>query len=696
MGQKSSKTSSARKTSVVSKPNIDKKRKTVDNDGHSNHRSLPQCRIKTVENFVVIWIDSSIDETNENTQNSINHLRRIVNSIQTFNDIDQCVDYITNVKIEKVFVIVSGSLAQRVVPLIVGQSQLASIYVFCGDKQKHQRWASNFNKVKGLFTNIEDLCNQLKLDVRQSDNELTPISIISSSSTTDLNELDPSFMYSQLLKEILLENQSTPQEKKELVDFCRLHYTDNNQELVVIDEFERKYPRPSLIWWYTRECFLYPMLNKAPRTQDIQMIIKMGFVVRDLHRHIEQLHAEQNHQQSLTVYRGQAMSNAEFDKTKKSKGGLLAFNNFLSTSMDRSVSLNFARGSRDNSDLTAVLFQITIDPNISTTPFASVDKVGYFEGQEKEILFSMHTVFRIGETKQIEQRLFQIDLALTNDNDPQLTQLTQYMRHATRGSTGLHRMGLLMLFMSQLDKSEVIYTTLIEATADDDRQQLAHLHHQLGLVNDEKGDLSGALSHYQQSLNIKLTCLSSDDPLLSTTYGNIGTILYQQDDLEGALQHHKRALNIDLHAPEPEPLKIATDHNNIGLVFSGQGKYDAALQSFTHTVEIQLVHLPPRHPNLATTYNNIAGAYRQKGDNSKALSFLQKTLDIEQRSLPPYHSSLAVSQHNLAMVLDALHRTAEAIEHAERAVDILRRTLPPNHPHMKACQEHLDELRGKV
>jgi hypothetical protein len=162
------------------------------------------------------------------------------------------------------------------------------------DKQKHQQWASNFDKIGGVFTKIEDLCKVLKVDVRQSEQDLTPMSIISSSSTTDLNELDPSFMYSQLLKEILLEDKSTSLEKKQLVDFCRLHYAGNDEELKVIDEFEQKYPRPSVIWWYTRECFVYPMLNKALRTQDIDIIMKMGFVVRDLHRHLDQLHKQQN------------------------------------------------------------------------------------------------------------------------------------------------------------------------------------------------------------------------------------------------------------------------------------------------------------------------------------------------------------------------------------------------------------------
>ncbi|CAF3832818.1 unnamed protein product [Rotaria sp. Silwood1] len=156
-------------------------------------------------------------------------------------------------------------------------------------------------------------------------------------------------MYSQLLKEILLEDEYDEQQKKTLVNFCQDHYAGNNSELKIIDEFEQKYPEPSDIWWYTRECFLYRMVNKALRTQDIEVIMKMGFFIRGLHQHIEQFHSQQIYQRSLIVYRGQGMDQTEFEKIYSNKGGLLAFNSFLSTSIVRDVSSRFARVARDKS-----------------------------------------------------------------------------------------------------------------------------------------------------------------------------------------------------------------------------------------------------------------------------------------------------------------------------------------------------------
>jgi hypothetical protein len=119
------------------------------------------------------------------------------------------------------------------------------------------------------------------------------------------------------------------------------------------------------------------------------------------------------------------MLNNEFEKMKRSKGCLVSFNNFLSTSTVEEISMKFARKARNNPDLTAIFFQIQVDPSISSTPFACLDKISYYSGRKREILFSMHTVFCIDQMKEVENRLWEVNLTLTRDNDQQLTQLTQ-------------------------------------------------------------------------------------------------------------------------------------------------------------------------------------------------------------------------------------------------------------------------------
>jgi hypothetical protein len=148
---------------------------------------------------------------------------------------------------------------------------------------------------------------------------------------------------------------------------------------------------------------------------EVELIIKMGFFVRDLHRHIAAIHFEQyrghHHSDSFIVYRGQDLSLTDFDQLMKTEDGLMFFNNFLSTSLDRKVSLAFAEINQYDPDLVGVLFAIKINPSISSSPFANLTNVSYYQGED-EILLSMHSVVRIRQVKQIDKndRLWQVDL----------------------------------------------------------------------------------------------------------------------------------------------------------------------------------------------------------------------------------------------------------------------------------------------
>lgn len=56
--------------------------------------------------------------------------------------------------------------------------------------------------------------------------------------------------------------------KHKFVDHCRLLYQKNISILQSIDEFERDYKSTDAVRWYTREGFLYKVLNQALREQN--------------------------------------------------------------------------------------------------------------------------------------------------------------------------------------------------------------------------------------------------------------------------------------------------------------------------------------------------------------------------------------------------------------------------------------------
>ncbi|CAF1391118.1 unnamed protein product [Rotaria sordida] len=659
--------------------------------------SLKSTSCQIVENFVFVWIDSNFDEPNEKNQQFISKLENIVNSIQKFTDIDQCIEFLAKIKDENIFLLISDPLGRKLLPLIQQYTQIYSIYTTL----KQQPWMKQYDDIKNVVS-LDELLNILEQDIRQLNNDLISMNIIPQSLNTDLNRLEPSFMYFQLLKENLFVLEYDQHAFDELVTFCRTKYHNKKDELKIIDKFQKTYDKNTAIKWYTDECFVYHMLNKALRMVNIETIMKFGLVLHDIYYQIEQRHLESKYAPALhdnlhVVYRGKRISNTEFEKIKRNIGGLISFNNFLSTSEEFSVASRFATVSRSNKDKIGVIFTIKIDPLNASAPYASIKDISLYDN-EKEVLFSISSIFRIDEVSKCQKnkRFWQVDLSLTSDNDPQLRRLTDHMRHALGGGDVWHRMGQLMIKIGELKKAEEIFGILLEKVPQNDRKQCAFLCNQLGYIWKQKGNLDNALHYYKSSLATSLNYLPSNDPLFSSVYSNIGGILKKQGKLDEALKYYQRVLQNDLSMFEPNQIEIAIDYNNIGAILEEQGKYSDALKSYDQALEIKLAHLPPNHPSLAKTYMNIGSLHHKMDDNAMAITYYEKALANQQRSLLSNDPSLMITHIRLADLYESLHKYKEAVEHRQSMIYIARQILGDNHAEVQKEQKYLDELRKKI
>ncbi|CAF3733650.1 unnamed protein product [Adineta steineri] len=660
--------------------------------------NIGQRRKHMVQNYLLIWVDASIDQTNKDCQNTLAQLKNVVNDVNLCTESDQCIQVLNEVDKEQVFVIISGPLSQHLVPEIHGIPQLDEIYILCDNKSKHQEWTQNWAKVKGVHTNIDEICQALQLAIKQCDQDTIAVSF---------------------LAEILLDIKYDRKVIKDLAACCREIFNGNPTELQLIDEFERDYRPKRAIWWYTRECFTYKMLNQALRTMDADIIINMGFFLSDIHQQIQRLYEQQVSSyggNSFVVYRGQGLMKPDFEKLQKVEGGLMSFNSFLSTSKNKKVSFEFAVRASLKPDTVGILFIMPIDPYIKSTPFASITELSYSEVQEEEILFSMHTVFRVNAIKQIgnKNQLYQVELQLTSDQDQQLRLLTDRIREEAGGSTGWHRLGNLLLVIGQFNKAEELYNLAYVKNEQGDygkaiwyhekvleiRQKtlpsnhilLATSYNKIGNVYNNMREYSKALSSYAEALEIFKNTLPSIHPLLATSYNNIGIVYEKMGENSKAPSFYEKALEIkEKTLPSNHP-SLAMSYNNMVIVYTNIGEYSKALSYCEKSLEIKEKTLPPNHSDLATSYNNIFSVYNSMGEYSKALSVCKKALEIEEKTLPPNHSDLATSYNNIGFLYNKMGEYPKALSFLEKALEIQQKTLPSNHPDLAASYNNIGRL----
>ncbi|CAF0833684.1 unnamed protein product [Rotaria sordida] len=636
------------------------------------------------ENYIIIWLDSDINHTNENTKNSFHSIKHMINSFETFNNIDECSNYFKTINNEQIFLIIVDSFDQQhshLNNLIKETIQINSVYIFSNDPLKEKSWEDESKKIKGIFTEIKSIINVIEQNINSSKQKYSTTSIIS---MVDMNfdELHPSYMYSKLLIEIILKINYDNKAKKDSFDYCRKYYADDNVMLKAIDEFEQDYQNHSPIWWYTKESSIYILLKNALMTDNIDMMIKMGFFIRDVHQNIKNIYSQIDRTVKFIVYRGHEMLDVDFDKFIKYKGGLFSFHGFLSTSTNQETALNFANTAKLYDNKIGILFEMNIDPLMCSIPFASLDKTSYYLEAENEVLFATHSIFRIGDMNQIDDRLWKVNLTLTCDMDEQLKILTYHIRNEIQGITPWHSLATFLYKMGKYDEAIEIFNRIVEVTNDNDNEKfmttLSSTYNNIGLMYDSMGNYSDALSWYEKALEIQSNSLPSDHPSLATVYDNIGMVYRSLGDYTTALSYCEKTLEIRLKSSSLDQISLTNVYSNIGMVYESKGDYSNALSYYEKAYEIQKSSFPLDHPSLTLSYNNFGGIYSLMGNYSNALLYYTKIIEIQEKSLPSYHPSLAFTYNNIAHVYQLMGKYTISLSYYEESLKIQDKISSPN------------------
>jgi tetratricopeptide (TPR) repeat protein len=656
---------------------------------------------RTDQNTVLVWIDGTIDPSDSNWQRMLDGMKAVVNTTQVFTRADLCHDYLRTMEKTKALVITSGSVGRDIVPKIHGLKQVDAIYIFCADRSRHAEWTQEWVKVKGVHTTLLPIREAIEATVEHINRKDIAISFVSSAqldSTLNLDQLEPSFMYTQLFQNAFLAMEHDEDCLQKLVTYCKSLADDHLIGLPMLERFAAEYHPSKSVWWYTSVGFLFRMLNQSLRCLDASIIVDLGFFIRDLHQQIDKMHREQlpsYHGKPFTVYRGQGLSTTDFQRMCQSQGGLISFNSFLSTTTDPILADGFAVAGTGGQNTVNVLFVIAIDPTVSSTPFANIRAESALPN-ENEILFTMDSVFRIVSIESLPKKtgIYQVQLKLTSDDDQQLRCFTEGFEKDIESTEGWYRIGRLLMQVNQLDRAIKVFSDLLNRAPDEKERATYFL--SIASAYDSRGEYPKSLSTFETALAIREKALPANHPNLATTYNNVGSVYYKMGKYTKALPFYQKALAIWEAALFPNHPSLATLYHNIGLVHYKVGEYPRSLPYFERAVAIREKALPAIHPSLATSYNNIGLVHYKVGDYRDALSYFERSLTILETALPANHPELATSYNNIGLVYSKLSKYPKALSFFEKALAIWEAALSPNHPSLAKSNKNIGLVYYKM
>ncbi|CAF3478919.1 unnamed protein product [Rotaria sp. Silwood1] len=370
----------------------------------------------------------------------------------------------------------------------------------------------------------------------------------------NLSERTAEFLWSQLFNDVILRFPPNNKAKQQMIKACRDYYRDNQQELQLIDEFEKYYTSEECIRWYTRETFVYKMVNKALRTEDVEQLHTFRFFIADLSSALASEHKKMIEQSNngmiiTTVYRGVRLTLAELEEFRSNEGKLISINGYLSTSRSRCIAINFAVKGKKQVDSVPVLFEIECQNEESACSiFADITSFSDFP-DEQEVLFDLGAVFKIQTVSE---------------------------------------------------EDDMWKTCLPE-----DHSDIANVLHNIADCYQSKGQYDKALQHYHLALSMKTKCFPSGHPEIATTLNNISTVLSAKGDKVKALELCLKALKMRERVLPFDHLDLATSFSSAGHKYEAIKEYQCALEYFEKALRIRAKFLSEDDPVRKRTERHV-------------------------------------------------------------------------------------------
>jgi tetratricopeptide (TPR) repeat protein len=146
-----------------------------------------------------------------------------------------------------------------------------------------------------------------------------------------------------------------------------------------------------------------------------------------------------------------------------------------------------------------------------------------------------------------------VDLSLTSDNDRDLRLLTERIREETSpDSKGWFRLSLLLLKIGQSEKAQQLCEIMLQQTFDDGER--ACIYNQLGNVKYSQGQYQGAITFYEQALEITQKTHPPTRSDFTTLNNSIGAVYQSMGEYSKVLSYFEKSLKSDKRLFHPPTL----------------------------------------------------------------------------------------------------------------------------------------------
>jgi tetratricopeptide (TPR) repeat protein len=253
-------------------------------------------------------------------------------------------------------------------------------------------------------------------------------------------------------------------------------------------------------------------------------------------------------------------------------------------------------------------------------------------------------------------------------------------------ATSYHQLGMIQQARGNLDAAQDLYRMSLAITQElGDRARMASTYHQLGRVEEDRGNLDAAIELNRKALVIKEEL--GDRLGMAESYHQLGNDDYMRGNADDAQGWYLKSLVIKeelAHRPG-----MAITYHQLGMLEHDRGNLNAAQEWYLKALAIteDLAH----RPGMAITYHQLGMLEQSRGNRDAAEQWYLKSLAIsnEVENKP----GMATSLGQLGLLAEDRGRLGEALAWTVRAA-----ALFPEFPHSatRMVAPHLQRLTRQL
>ncbi|CAF1496342.1 unnamed protein product [Adineta ricciae] len=585
-----------------------------------------QRRDDNEEDITLIWLNKT-----EKSPSTVTSLRNVIDYLQIFNNENAALSYIESIVDEKI-ILITDDVSDHILARLESFKQIHSIFLYTPNLPVDLP-----SKVTACCLTEEQLIDEMVRSCKQLSDQLVVFSIYNhqKKEKCDLTREAGSFLFFQLFKAAFTILPKTSESKRLLMKKCRQYYAGNTKVLEEIRNFEINYKPHEALEWFTKKSFIYRLVNKALRTENINSLCLLHFYIADLSKQLENEFSKfrkQNSDSLIKCYRTFQFSSYDIQYFQYNIGNLILTNGYLSATRNRQL----AAGDK-------VLFEYTIDLNeVKSIVFANIT--------ENEILFDIGTVFKMNSCTYIEKdEIWIVNVSATDEGANFASEYIEYQRLKMTNSNLILMLGHLMIETGDYNKAEKYFQAILHSSIPND-EEISCIYFHLGRIYRLQSDYTHAVEYlnhaYETHSRAKPLRLASAAKALNA----IGILHQEQNNYQEAIEAFENVLKIYGKTIQESHPDVAGTLINLGNTYCQQERFSDALSCFNRAQTIYDCNLPTNHPNVAMLWNNLGNFYYQQLQLDSALDAYQRALAIYEKLLPPNHPDILRNQNNLLKV----------------------------------------------